>query len=194
MARPLFVTPPYVWLLLAAGLLLAAREGLVRTVLGAGAVRYAEVDAIGVLWLATTPATVLAVLLPFTGVGNVAAPAAYFWAGLVTILVGFVGRLAALFTLGDTFTQHVGLRADHDLATTGPYRVVRHPAYTGAIITYVGIGMALGNWLSLGIVTVAAFVGYSYRVRVEERYLRAELPGYEAYAEETPWRLVPFVW
>lgn len=194
MVRPLFVTPPYVYVLLAAGLVLAGRELLVRRYLGASSPVRADVDSIGVLWLATTPATVLAVAVPFTGVANAVAPAVWFWAGIVTMLAGYLLRLGALLTLGETFTQHVALHEDHQVVDRGPYRWVRHPAYTGAIGTYVGIGLALGNWVSLVLTTASALAGYGYRVRVEEGFLRRELEGYESYIEETPYRLVPFVW
>ena len=48
----------------------------------------------------------------------------------------------------------------------GPYRVLRHPSYTGGLLTMVGIGLAIGNWLSLLLVVLAA---YGYRIQVEER-------------------------
>lgn len=194
MATPLFATAPYVYVLLGVGLLLAGREVLVRRYLGAGHERPGVVDSIGVLWLATTPGTTLAVLVPFTGVAALPAPALWFWLGITTMLAGFCLRLAALLTLGETFTQHVAVHRDHEVVDTGLYRWVRHPAYSGAIVPYVGIGLALGNWISLVLTTASALAGYGYRVRVEERYLRRELEGYEAYVEETPYRLVPFVW
>jgi len=194
MARPLFVTAPYVYVLIGAGLVLATREILVRRYLGAGGAVRSETDSIRVLWLATVPFTGVAVVVPFTGVANAATPAAWFWGGVATMLVGYVVRLAALLTLGETFTQHVALQADHEVIDSGPYRWVRHPAYTGAVVSYVGIGLALGNWLSLLVTTGSALVGYGYRVVVEERFLRTELEGYEAYLEATPDRLIPFVW
>ena len=194
MARPLFATSPYVYVLLAAGLVLAGREVLVRRYLGEGEVVPAGVDTVRILWLATAPATAFAVLVPFTGVGNAAVPLSWFWAGIATMLAGYLLRLGALLTLGETFTQHVAVRVDHDVVERGPYRWVRHPAYTGAVLTYLGIGLAVGNWLSLLATTAGALLGYGYRIRVEERYLRETLAGYRTYCERTPYRLVPFVW
>ncbi|MEF8776386.1 MAG: isoprenylcysteine carboxylmethyltransferase family protein [Haloarculaceae archaeon] len=194
MARPLFVTAPYVYVLVGAGLVLATREILVRRSLGAGGAVRAETNSIRVLWLATVPGTVVAVATPFTGLANAAHPAAWFWAGVATMLVGYVVRIAALLTLDETFTQHVALQADHEVIESGPYRWVRHPAYTGAVVSYVGIGLALGNWVSLLATTGSALAGYGYRAIVEERFLRAELEGYEEYLEATPYRLIPFVW
>jgi len=194
MARPLFVTAPYVYVLVGAGLVLATRELLVRRYLGAGGAVLAETNSIRVLWLATVPGTVVAVATPFTGVANAFHPTAWFWAGIATMLVGYVVRLAALLTLGETFTQHVALQPDHEVIESGPYRWVRHPAYTGAVVSYVGIGLALGNWVSLLATTGSALAGYGYRVIVEERFLRAELAGYEEYVESTPDRMIPFVW
>lgn len=194
MARPLFVTSPYVWVLLGVGLVLALREVLVRAYLGPGPGPETDVDSITVLWLATTPGTVLALVVPFTGIGTVPFPTATFWLGLTVMLAGFLLRLSALLTLGSAFTQHVAVREGHSVVERGPYRVVRHPAYTGAVLTYLGIGLALGNWLSLLAISLSALAGYGYRIRIEERHLRRRLAGYEAYAERTPYRLVPGVW
>lgn len=76
----------------------------------------------------------------------------------------------------------------------GPYRWIRHPSYTGALITLFGVGLALGNWLSLIVILVAGFTGYSYRVMVEERTLLTALgEPYREYMKHTK-RFIPFVY
>lgn len=194
MARPLFVTSPYAWVLLGAGTVLALREVLVRSYLGFGPESDADVDSITLLWLATTPGTAVALLAPFTEVGTLSTPETAFWAGVGVMLVGFLIRLSAILTLGGAFTQRVAVREGHPVVERGLYRLVRHPAYTGAVITYLGIGLALGNWVSLFATVASALAGYGYRIRIEERVLRRSLDGYEAYVARTPYRLVPGVW
>ena len=78
-----------------------------------------------------------------------------------------------------------------ELVTTGPYRFVRHPIYTGIILAAVGTAVA-GNWLWLTVVALMA--GYFvYAAVVEERYLTVQFPdAYPAYRRST-WMLVPFV-
>jgi protein-S-isoprenylcysteine O-methyltransferase Ste14 len=75
----------------------------------------------------------------------------------------------------------------------GPYRWLRHPGYAGAIPALVASGMALCSWLAaaIGALGIAWLL---YRTVVEDRMLRAELPGYEEYARHVRWRLLPGVW
>jgi protein-S-isoprenylcysteine O-methyltransferase Ste14 len=81
----------------------------------------------------------------------------------------------------------------HVVATTGPYRLVRHPMYSCAILYFLGVPLLLGSWWALLPVPLftAAFGG---RAIGEERVLRRALPGYEAYMDKVRFRLIPGVW
>ncbi len=77
--------------------------------------------------------------------------------------------------------------------TTGPYRYVRHPLYSGSLLFVAGTSLLLGSWWGLlAAVGLAALL--AIRIGIEERALRAGLAGYDAYAERVRYRLVPFVW
>ncbi len=76
--------------------------------------------------------------------------------------------------------------------STGLYRYVRHPMYAGVIPLVIGTTFLLGSWYGLlGLVLV---VGIAFRAVREERVLRLELPGYEAYTTRVKYRLIPYVW
>jgi protein-S-isoprenylcysteine O-methyltransferase Ste14 len=77
--------------------------------------------------------------------------------------------------------------------STGPYRYVRHPMYAAFIPFVVGAAFLLGSWygLLLGMIMV---VGVAFRAVQEERVLRAELPGYDAYMARVRYRLIPYIW
>ncbi|ASY67546.1 methyltransferase family protein [Sinorhizobium fredii] len=79
------------------------------------------------------------------------------------------------------------------VVTTGPYRYVRHPLYSGSLLFVAGTSLLLGSWwgllAALGLAALLAI-----RIGIEEKALRAGLAGYDAYAERVPYRLVPFVW
>lgn len=77
--------------------------------------------------------------------------------------------------------------------STGPYRYVRHPMYGTVIIFIVGTTLLLGSWYGflLGLILV---VGITFRAVQEERVLRAELPGYDAYMAQVKYRLIPYIW
>lgn len=81
----------------------------------------------------------------------------------------------------------------HHVITSGPYRFVRHPGYIAAIAMVLASGLALGSWLS-ALVFTPALAMLLYRTLKEDAQLKAELPGYRAYAERVRWRWVPGVW
>ncbi|WP_049971408.1 methyltransferase family protein [Haladaptatus cibarius] len=122
-------------------------------------------------------------------------PYLVFWLGIVTILLGVAIRRYAVWTLGRYFSITVTVDSTDDVVDVGPYRWVRHPSYTGGLLSLVGLGIAVGNWLSFLIILLPGLVGYGYRISVEERALREELgDDYRNYATETPYRLVPKIW
>jgi protein-S-isoprenylcysteine O-methyltransferase Ste14 len=79
------------------------------------------------------------------------------------------------------------------VVTTGPYRIVRHPSYAGAILAYLALPVMLDAVWSLIPATIMAVV-LVVRTALEDQMLREELAGYQGYAEETRYRLVPGVW
>lgn len=114
--------------------------------------------------------------------------------GCAVGLAGVVLRWWAIRTLGGHFTRNLQVAADHAVVVDGPYRYLRHPSYTGAILMFTGIGIGLGNVLSLVICVVFPAIGFVRRIPVEEALLKRELGGpYVEYASHTR-RLLPGVW
>jgi len=81
----------------------------------------------------------------------------------------------------------------HAVADSGPYNVVRHPFYAADPLILVGLSLWLGSYVA-ALVAVVPIVLMVMRLRVEERFLRHELPGYTAYAERVRFRLIPGIW
>jgi protein-S-isoprenylcysteine O-methyltransferase Ste14 len=79
------------------------------------------------------------------------------------------------------------------VVSTGPYAIVRHPMYSGALILVLGIPLALGSWWGL-LMLVPTVAGIIWRLLDEERFLCRNLPGYADYTSKVRYRLVPFVW
>ena len=79
------------------------------------------------------------------------------------------------------------------VVTTGPYRLVRHPAYAGALAASLAVPVMLDAIWAL-IPALVLMVGVIIRTGFEDRMLREELDGYERYTQETPYRLIPGLW
>jgi protein-S-isoprenylcysteine O-methyltransferase len=114
-------------------------------------------------------------------------------AGSVLMLGGTALRWYAIQVLGRFFTRDVAIRSDHVIIEHGPYRWVRHPSYTGSLLTMLGIAVALDNVASLAMMMLIDLTVFAYRIMVEEAVLRAAFGApYLAYQRRTA-RLIPFV-
>ena len=116
-----------------------------------------------------------------------------FSAGILLMLTGIAFRWYSARILGRYFTFDVAIHAGHAVIETGPYRYLRHPSYTGALVTLVWFGLALGNWAGLAAFFCCMAFAYGYRIPVEEAALVAGIgEPYRQYMSRT-WRLVPFL-
>jgi protein-S-isoprenylcysteine O-methyltransferase Ste14 len=116
-----------------------------------------------------------------------------FFLGITLMLAGLAFRFYAMWVLGRFFTYDVAVQAGQTIVEAGPYRHIRHPSYTGALITLVGLGLALGNWAALLTILACMGIAYAYRITVEEAALVAALgEPYKQYMRRTQ-RLVPFL-
>ena len=121
------------------------------------------------------------------------APAA-FAAGMVVLLAGLVLRGWSFKALGEYFTHTVMVSPDQPVIATGPYRVLRHPSYTGVILAGLGVGLASANWADLAGLLLITLPPLLWRIHVEENALKATVGDrYRAYAAQHK-RLVPLVW
>jgi len=118
---------------------------------------------------------------------------ALFFSGIAFMLAGVALRFYAMSVLGRFFTYYVAVHTEQTVVEVGPYRYVRHPSYTGALMIFVGLGLALGNWAGLLALLVCVGIAYAYRISVEESVLAAALgEPYQKYMRRTR-RLVPFL-
>lgn len=116
-----------------------------------------------------------------------------FFIGIAFILGGTAFRLYSMSVLGRFFTYYVAVNEKQTVVKVGPYHYIRHPSYTGALIVFVGLGLALGNWAGLLALLACVGIGYAYRISVEETVLAATLgEPYQGYMRRTR-RLVPFL-
>jgi protein-S-isoprenylcysteine O-methyltransferase Ste14 len=116
-----------------------------------------------------------------------------FFVGISLMLLGIAFRWYCVAVLGKYFTFDVAIHNGQVLVEVGPYRYVRHPSYTGALVTLFGFGLSLGNWAGLAALFLCMGLAYAYRIPIEEAALSLALgESYNQYQRRT-WRLVPFL-
>jgi protein-S-isoprenylcysteine O-methyltransferase Ste14 len=113
---------------------------------------------------------------------------------VVLFVAGLLLRWWAIITLGRFFTVDVTIEKDHELVEQGPFRMVRHPSYTGVLLAFVGLGLSLCNWAALLVILLPIGAAFVHRMNVEEAALFSALGlRYADYMKRTK-RLVPFVY
>jgi protein-S-isoprenylcysteine O-methyltransferase Ste14 len=143
-------------------------------------------------------------LLILGGMGFMAADAARWrwsimppsvqWAGCGLLLAAFLFIYWTMRT--NSFAAPVvKIQKDRgqEVITTGPYAIVRHPMYFGALFYIAGTSLVLGSWWGLATVPILALL-FGIRIGIEERTLRTGLDGYDDYAHRVRWRLIPLIW
>jgi protein-S-isoprenylcysteine O-methyltransferase Ste14 len=125
----------------------------------------------------------------------------YQWSSVPTSMVLLANALVVLgfliiyrvFMENSFAASTIKVEAEQRVISTGPYRFVRHPMYTGGSLLLLATPLALGSFWGLpaAIAITAAIV---VRLLDEERYLKANLPGYEDYCRKVTYHLIPFVW
>ncbi len=114
--------------------------------------------------------------------------------GVFLFVAGLLLRWWAIITLGRFFTVDVTIEKDHELVERGPFRLVRHPSYTGVLLAFVGFALTLRNWAALLVILVPIFAAFIRRMNVEEEALSRALGSrYADYMRRTK-RLLPFVY
>lgn len=113
--------------------------------------------------------------------------------GICLMLVGIVIRVSAVLTLRKAFTLNVQVTSRQRLITSGPYRKIRHPAYTGSILSLLGIALALRNLISVGIVLVCCLVCYQIRIAVEEVALEIRFKEEYILYKHNTYKLFPYI-
>jgi protein-S-isoprenylcysteine O-methyltransferase Ste14 len=144
-----------------------------------------------VIWFSLFGSILVAVYFGTKGITLL--PEWFFYFGLVMMVLGILFRQWSILILGRFFSTAVTVMRDHKIVTRGPYRFIRHPAYTGSLITLVGLGLASRTWGGTLLILSAFGLAYYYRIIVEENALRGEFgQEYVDYAKKTK-RIIPFL-
>lgn len=123
------------------------------------------------IWIMLTVAITAAInLTNFTSL-SIAGSRTVPYCGLGMIVAGMIFRLIAILTLGRFFTTNLTIRESHTLKKEGIYKFIRHPSYTGSLVSFAGFGLSLNNWLSLSVIVLLVTIAFLRRIKVEEQLL-----------------------
>jgi protein-S-isoprenylcysteine O-methyltransferase Ste14 len=118
----------------------------------------------------------------------------HFLGGVIIMWLGIILRLWAVGSLGNKFSTLINVNNVKEIIKVGPYKVIRHPSYTGALIAFIGLSFAIGNSLSVLATTIVISLAYYQRINSEEKYLLSNLgTSYFEYMQTTK-RLIPYIY
>jgi protein-S-isoprenylcysteine O-methyltransferase Ste14 len=116
------------------------------------------------------------------------------FAGLFLIVLGMIFRFISIWTLGRFFTVDIAIRYEHSIKKDGVYLIIRHPSYLGSILSFIGFGISLNNWISLLVICIPVLIAILNRINIEERFLIDQFKGeYLDYMKKT-YRLLPWIY
>ena len=130
----------------------------------------------------------------YFGYGSIGAlPEWIFSIGIFLMFLGVLVRQYAIAILGRFSSLTVQIAEDHMVVEKGAYRLIRHPSYTGILIMFIGLGLAVQSWGAVLVLLLFFGISFGYRMRVEERTLLSGLGrDYASYMKRTK-RLIPFL-
>ncbi len=118
----------------------------------------------------------------------------FFAIGMSLFVIGLMIRIYSILTLRQFFTYSVAKVENHEIVETGLYKFIRHPGYLGQIIIFLGISISMSNWLSILAMMIPVFIGYLYRIKVEERFMTEQMgENYINYQNRTK-KMIPMIY
>lgn len=149
---------------------------------------------LNILWLAIPFSIMAAVISSYNSTFPITSGSWISYLGEGLILIGIIFRFIMIRSLGKYFTVDVTIRQDHKIKKQGFYKYLRHPSYAFSLLTSLGLGLYLNNWLSLALAFVPPFLAFAYRIKVEEQALIEQFgEEYLEYRKKTK-KLIPFIY
>lgn len=193
LARPAALRHPQLWILLAAAVVISIFQPAYKPIDGSTPERDRGTAAqiVWSVYLTQLAGMLEAIFFRY--------PESFRWdvvttVALIIMLAGLSLRVWAVLTLGRFFTWFITVYDDHQVIRTGPFRFIRHPAYGGALLLFVGTLLFLHAWIGAALSLVFQLFAYVRRIRYEEAMMVERLgERYIVYTREVD-ALVPLLW
>lgn len=157
-------------------------------------IKGADKNSLAIIWIVVIPSIAVASYIASSIRMPMVAGEWIRYAGLALMILGIVFRMLVIKTLGRMFTVDVTIREGHKLKKDGFYKIVRHPSYSASLISFMGFGISLNNWISFFLVAVASSSVFLYRIRIEEDALIKQFGSeYTDYRKSTK-AIIPFIY
>ena len=151
-------------------------------------------NSLRLIWLGIVSAMVVSIFIASNCNFPISSYEYISYVGLVVIVIGIVLRLLVIKALGKFFTSDVTIMQDHQLKTDGFYHMLRHPSYTASLLSFVGFGLSLNNWISMFVIISVVLLVFINRIKIEEKALIGFFgQTYLDYKKSTK-ALIPFVY
>lgn len=148
----------------------------------------------GSMWIIVISISIgywLSFIIGSTSTGRINHWNALFVSGAILIITGLIIRINSIMTLKKQFTYTITKINNHKLIENGLYKYIRHPGYLGQLLIFTGVATSLSNWLSIILMIIPVFLGYIYRIKVEEKFMIRQLGDeYIDYQKRTK-KLIP---
>ncbi|NML68907.1 isoprenylcysteine carboxylmethyltransferase family protein [Chryseobacterium sp. RP-3-3] len=149
---------------------------------------------LNILWMAIPFSIAASVSISYIARFPIAKGVWILYLGEACILIGIIFRLIIIRSLGKYFTVDVTIKEDHQIKKEGFYKYLRHPSYAFSLLTSLGLGLYLNNWVSLILAFLPPFFAFIYRIKIEEEALVEKFgEEYLEYRKKTK-KLIPFIY
>ena len=147
------------------------------------------------LWMTIIASIFIGIFIGMRGIGFITVKSHFISeVGLFLIVLGLIVRWTAILTLKKYFTVNVSIQSNHKIIDKGIYKLIRHPAYAGSLLSFLGLGLAFSNWLSTLVIFIPILIAFIYRIRVEEKALVQAFGGEYTNYSKTTKRLIPKIY
>jgi protein-S-isoprenylcysteine O-methyltransferase Ste14 len=151
-------------------------------------------NSLRIIWITIGVANMIAVLFAQISLLSIGKTLIIPHIGLFMIISGMIIRFAAIYTLGKFFTVDLTIKEDHKIKKDGLFTLIRHPSYTGSLLSFFGFGLSLNDWISLVVIFIPVLMAFIYRIRLEEKMLTDKFgTDYSDYMKNT-YRLIPWIY